>query len=142
MAFRFSPAGLPQDYRTFQIHQPTIDTERPATCEEVDCEPFLKGWQLTVPIGSQDEHIIRNQNRPFQKEVVGGMITFRFAPGTNCFRSSTHRVVRERPALFVVREGDYRGNPRGTAPKVVQPNEWRDRMIEDAEAVRERIEKG
>lgn len=146
--FRLTPAGPPSAYQTFQIKTPQgPEFQRPATCEEVDCESWKYGWVTRVPAGSELVEMVQNTGRPYTEITEAGAAEreFLFAPGTPCFRASTHRkaVRPDLPQLFVVRDGDYRGNPRGTAPRIHQrPEDWVENFQEVTENVKERIERG
>lgn len=142
--FRLEPAGRPQDYRTFGIVVPQDSSHYlPASCEDVDCEHWTNGWRTAVPAGGKDESIIRGTGLPFTHTVEGGFSVFTFSPGTPCFRSRTHRVRTEHPGIFVRREGDWRGNPRGVPAKVHQrPDDWVEDLAEHSDAVKTNLERG
>lgn len=147
--FRVTPAGPASAYQTFEIRTPKgPEFWRPATCEQVDCEAWRCGWVTKVPAGNADLiTAVTTSGRPFNETTEPGAAEreFLFAPGTECFRSSTHRkpVRPELPQLFVVRDGDHRGNPRGTAPRIHQrPEDWVEHHQEVTAAVVERIERG
>jgi hypothetical protein len=124
-------------YKTYGIRSPMATHFRPATCAEVDCQPYQFGWVTTVPAGSQDEAVIRRAGRRFFEERVGGgFIQFKFPPGQSCFKVSTHRVSLQRPENFVVLGGDWRGNPTGSpAVKHTKPEFW----IEDFAGHQDRL---
>jgi hypothetical protein len=106
-------------YKTYQISAPLSTHWRSATCDEVECSAYLNGWRTTVPANSRMEHTLRNSGRRWVSEerLADGNIAFSFAPGTECFQSSMHRVRVRDNALYVVRDGDWRGNPRRTRPR-------------------------
>lgn len=131
MVNRIEPALGPEGYKTYQISSPRSSHTRPATCEEVSCLHHARGWITTVPTGSEDEALIRRAGRPFTTTVEGGMTSFRFEPGTLCFRASTHRVALERDPILLVRGGDWRGNPTRTPTRVhSRPADWVDDFAE------------
>jgi hypothetical protein len=127
--FRIEPKLPAGAMKTYAILRPTSTHFRPATCAEVDCPQYLHGWRTVVDestdLGARQAHYIRTQSgRSFheQRDRTGvgvlGAVTFTFGPGQMCFRTADHRVPVGRPELFVVREGDWRGNPRRTEPRV------------------------
>lgn len=143
--FRLEPVGQPQDYQTYSIASPRETHTRTATCDEVDCEPFLNGWATTVPTGGQLEAALRASGRHWATRMPNpdGTVTFAFPPGQPCFRAATHRVGLDRPAHFLVRGGDWRGNPRGTPPVVhVRPDDWVEDFALHQQRIRSTIEKG
>ena len=149
--FRIQPAGPAHAYRTFQVKVPRgPEFQRPATCEQVDCEHWLHGWQTLVDATNTDLlEALRASGRPYTEIVDDGqpfalIRVFTFAPGTPCFRASQHRVaVRpDVPQLFVVRGGDWRGNPTGEWRIHQRPDDWVEDLQESTEALRETIERG
>ncbi len=146
--FRVQPAGPPQAYRTFQIATPRVpEFERPATCEQVGCEAFLNGWVTRVPAASDLEHTIRLERgrHPWVSEQRDeASVAFTYAPGTPCFRAGQHRITvqPEVPQLFVVRGGDWRGNPTGERRVHQRPEDWVEDFAEHTQQLADRIEKG
>jgi hypothetical protein len=119
--------------KTYQILRPRDTHSRPATCAEVDCQHRRGGWvtvadertdqgrlvashvrRLGRPVGKPLAPAVAARVRRYVEQHADGVTQFVFPPGQECFEP--HRVTIERPALYVVRDGDYRGNPRGTAP--------------------------
>lgn len=109
-----TPAALMQ---TFQVTAPIETHWRLASCEEVDCEHYTLGWQTTVDtateLGQRQADYIRHDRTRAATEESGpnGMVTFTYRPGQRCFRR--HRAPLGRPPLYLVRGGDWRGNPAG-----------------------------
>lgn len=147
--FRLTPAGPASAYQTFQIRTPRgPEFDRPVTCEEVDCDAWRNGWITRVPFGSELEHTVRvaRSRHPWAAaQAEGGEMVFTYAPGTPCFRSATHRLpIRpDLPQIFLVKDGDWRGNPRGTQPRIHQrPEDWVEHAQEVTANVVDRIERG
>jgi hypothetical protein len=145
--FRLAPAGPVQAYRTFQATMPKgPEFQRPATCEEVECEAWLYGWVTRVQAGTDLEQTIRHSGRTWKRaDLVDGWWEFEFAAQTNpCFRASQHRtMVRpDIPQLLVVRGGDWRGNPTGERRVHQRPEDWAEHLHEHTAELAERIEKG
>jgi hypothetical protein len=124
----------PDKYQTYQIAAPHQTHYRPATCEEVDCERYLNGWRVDVQaLSEQQRHAIITSCYQFTQvdEVDDAgvqLIFWEFAAGQRCFQASNHQLPSGRPALFLVRQGDYR------ASKVIHqyrdPESWRDDFAE------------
>lgn len=108
---RVAPLGPASAYVTYSISVGR-DVEVVAACQDVGCEYWRDGWDS--PIDERTEqgrmwaHMIRRESGRDFKELkrADGVTVFRFAPYQRCFRE--HRT---RPDLFVVRDGDWRGNP-------------------------------
>lgn len=146
--FRLEPAGRAQDYQTFQIRMPRgPEFERSATCEEAGCLNWRNGWATALdPTAQQDlVQALMHSGRGYRAvSETATRTVFYFAPGTPCFQASQHKVaVRpDIPELFIVRDGDWRGNPTGRTRTHARPDDWVEHFQETTEAVRERIEKG
>lgn len=145
--FRLQPEGPAHAYRTFQVAMPKgPEFERPATCEEVECEHYLNGWQTIVPADNAELlAALRTSGRSFTEvDPNAVMRVFTFAPGQPCFRASQHRkLVRpDTPQLFVVRGGDWRGNPTGERRIHQRPEDWAEHLGEHTQQLADRIEKG
>jgi hypothetical protein len=114
---RPDPVLSPASYKTYAIIQPEETHFRSATCEEVQCGAYERGWKTrvdeTTELGQMQAAFIRvRARRRFHEEHnVEGMTDFVFPPGQECF--AEHKISLERPPLFLVRGGDWRANPRG-----------------------------
>lgn len=119
------PTAPPSMYKTYQIAMPLTTHFRPASCAEVNCSNYLNGWVTRVPVDSDFERIVRSCGRKWAVvKQEGAEMVFTFAPGTPCFQESQHRVTLDRPALFIVKGGDFRGNPTGEFRQHAQPAHW------------------
>lgn len=134
--------------QTFKVASPRQTHTRPATCAEVGCKAFLKGWVTTVPAGSPQERSLRQFTgrhapdglRRDGREVAAmapGTVSFMFAPGSPCFKASTHRKSLERPELYLVRGGDWRANT-GLIRRHTRPEHWTEDMQTTFDAVARR----
>lgn len=131
------------DVKSYEISAPVATHYRPATCEEVGCLPHRNGWETRVPVDSDFERTVRAQARRWASvRREGGEMVFTFAPGTPCFRESQHRVPADRPALFVVRDGDFRGNPTGRRRVHTRPEYWVEDFAEHQQTLADAQKKG
>lgn len=76
----------------------------------------------------RDAHQVQDGTGP-PAGVVAGLTVFEFPAGQVCFASGNeaHRVPLERQPLYLVRGGDWRGNPRGTPGRQhARPEDWVD----------------
>lgn len=144
--FRVQPQGPAHAYQTFAIRRPQApDAWVPASCEDIDCEAWRLGWVTRVPFGSDLSEAVISSGRKWLSAVPDGLETvFTFPPGTPCFRASTHRQLRrpDIPDLFVVRGGDWRGNPTGERRVHTRPEDWAEHFHEATDQVAAEIEKG
>jgi hypothetical protein len=114
---RVSPKLAAHQVQSFEILSPRATHQRPATCGEVACQAHANGWVSTIDesttLGQRQAHYIRNQSgRRFTVESdPTGVTRFKFIPGQLCF--GQHYVSLDRPEFFLVRDGDWRGNPTG-----------------------------
>jgi hypothetical protein len=122
---RIMPRGNPQDYKTYGLTMPKETHTRVASCKEVECEAYLKGWVTKCDPSLHAAQIVYIRNtsgRRFSVHEVGGIVHFTFGPGQKCFRE--HRVQLEREPVCYVKGGDWRGNPMGLPTVVRKPAEW------------------
>lgn len=101
--------------RTFQIDQPLETHFRLATCQEVECPAYAHGWKMGFDLSDPDKaaaaRAIRDRSgRKFSAVITGNTVTLTFPAGQRCF--TRHRVPLEREPFYIVRGGDFRGNPR------------------------------
>lgn len=106
-----------QAYQTYHILAPAQTHFRPSSCAEAGCLARHNGWRTTVdertPLGQRQAHYIRGDRsrRHVETRMESGLTEFVFEAGQECF--TAHQVPLERPELYVVRDGDHRGNPTG-----------------------------
>lgn len=142
---RIVPKLEPHQMKTFQVVSPLSTHWQPATCEEVECPEYARGWQLRVEgLAPEQLHLARNAGRSFKEvQVAPGETWLIYAPGQPCFRASQHKVPVGRPELYFVREGDWRGNPRGTqARQHARPEHWVEEFGEHQQRLADEITKG
>lgn len=115
---RHIPKRGPESFKTYTTVAPLSTHWRPATCEEVDCPDYLKGFVTTVDTGTelgqrQFHFLTHDKKRSYSMQNVGaGLFKFVYKPGNICMRWNEHRLPIGRPPLYLVRGGDWRGNPR------------------------------
>jgi hypothetical protein len=145
--FRIDPQLPAAAMKTYQIVAPLSTHWRPATCGEVNCPNYLNGWKTvvdeTTELGRAQAHYIRSESkRKFTVAFLeGGLTRFIFEAGQRCF--AEHQARLDRPELYVVRDGDWRGNPRGTEPRRhARPADWVDDFANHQQRIAEQIQKG
>lgn len=138
------PAGA---YKTYQVVAPVQTHTRPGTCEEADCQAQALGWRTTVdettPLGQKQAHYIRHDRtrRHSEEARPDGLTSFTFPPGQVCF--APHRIRLDRPEFFLVRGGDFRGDPSGARPyQHANPENWVDDFANHQIGIAEKIEEG
>jgi hypothetical protein len=143
---RQQPHGPAIGYRTFAYHRPLATHWRRASCEEVECDAYLHGWYTTVDertdLGAgQAYYIRRSSGRSFHEHrTEQGRTLFAFGPGQMCFRASDHRLpIIERPALWIVRDGDWRGNPTGWSRTHARGEHWVEEWAEHQARLRAQL---
>lgn len=146
MINRIEPAGPAQAYKTYRVAQPLRTHWRPATCAEVDCEHHAYGWRTLADIDTDDgvrraRYIVDHAGRAYTWSQAGSVVTFTFAPGQQCF--AEHHVPLERDPLFLVRGGDWRGNP-GRVPTIkhTRADDWVDDFATHQINVAQQLERG
>ncbi len=144
-AFRINPMMPPEAYKTYSMVSPLGSHFRPGTCAEADCPHYLNGWQVRVESLTPDLlHAAKTSGRRYSEQrIAEGETYLVFEAGQPCFRSSQHRVRIDRPPLYLVQDGDFRGNPRGTKARMhVRPEHWVEDFAEHQQALADEIKKG
>lgn len=141
---RIQPQGRVQDYKTYQIVSPLSTHWRPATCAEVDCPNYLKGWRLRVEgLPLEMLHAAKTSGRKFSElDVTENEHWLIFEAGQPCFRAAEHRKLLDKQEIFVVRDGDFRGNPTGNVRRHTRVDYWLEDFSEHQENLKTAIERG
>lgn len=133
--------------QTFQVKAPKSTHTRAATCEEVECQQYARGWRMQIDLntdlGQRQAHYIKHQSGRSYKvtDQKDGMVTLEFRGGQPCFQE--HRVRNDLPEKFLVRGGDYRGNPLRTPTRVhKKPEFWLEEFQENQDRIKTIHERG
>lgn len=143
--FRPPPLMGAAAYKTYEMRSPLSTHFRRGTCAEAQCPHYLNGWRVRIEALTPDLlHAARNSDRKYvEHHVAEGETYLLFEAGQPCFRASEHRIRVERPPLYVVRDGDYRGNPSGNRARLHQrPENWVEDFAEHQQKLADEIEKG
>lgn len=145
MLNRVTPKLPANAVKTYSIRSPLATHFRKATCQEVDCANYTNGWltrlDTAIPQQAQLANDIRLRlGRKFVAVERGTIVEFTFPPGQQCF--ARHQVPLQRPEFYVVRDGDWRGNPRGTAPVQRTADDWLDDFANHQDRLKTAIERG
>jgi len=144
---RLDPALPARAMQTFQISAPVSTHTRKATCEEVECAQFLRGWRMKIDLGTelgqkQAYYIKHHSGRAYK--VIGqhdGLVELEFSGNQPCF--AEHRVRIDRPEIYRVKGGDFRGNPLRTPVRThKKPEYWVEEFAENQDRLKTRIERG
>lgn len=138
-----APLLDPRGYKTYSIHAPIRTHFRKATCAEVDCPDYLHGWRVRLEILNEEQRVwVRQTGRRFSEMPVRpGETWLVFEAGQPCFRATEHRARVEREELYVIRDGDTRGNPTGRVDKV-SGQQWNDDFGEHQQRLADLQQKG
>jgi hypothetical protein len=143
--FRPEPVGPPAAYKTYAVVAPLGSHFRPGTCAEAGCEHYLNGWRVQWDnLTPELRHAATTSGRKYTLQAVSATESWLiFEAGQPCFRASQHRVRVDRAPLYVVKDGDHRGNPRGTKPRVhMSPDNWLDDFATHQQRISDEIAKG
>jgi hypothetical protein len=139
------PQMEPQAYKTYQVVNPPATHFVKATCEEVDCPHWLNGWRVRVEgLPPEMVHTATHSGRRYaEQHVADGETWLVFEAGQPCFKASQHMRRLDRPSLFFVKDGDFRGNPYGTRPyRHTRPEWWVEDFAGHQQALADRIQEG
>ena len=144
---RITPKLPASAMQTFQVTAPVSTHTRKASCEEVECGSYLRGWRMKIDLGTElgqkqayyvKHHSGRSYNVVDQRD---GLVTLEFPGGQPCFEE--HRVRNQLPERFLVKGGDHRGNPLGTVTRVhKKPEFWLEEFQENQDRIKTRVERG
>lgn len=154
--YRVTPAMPQQAYRTFSVHMPIATHWRSATCEEVGCSRFLKGWKTSfvpdTPEGEKIRHFIKTSpiKRSYKVARLPDRIEVIFPAGQECFLqdhpSTRHQVPTfDRPQIHVVRSGDWRTNTHtrhATRRVHTRAEHWVEEFAENQDRLKTAVERG
>ncbi len=166
---RIDPALPIQMVKSYDIHAPLATHWRKATCAEVSCKAHTEGWVTMIPetavsgnpqlvntterdhmanlkrLKDQDEaraYYIRHlSGREFSEHRdESGVTVFDFPPGQDCFEP--HKTKIDRPEIFIVRGGDWRGNPTRESRTHATPDDWVEDFALHQDEIATRVERG
>jgi len=144
---RITPRLGAQDFQTYQIAAPVSSHWRPASCEEYGCSMGEFGWKmqldLSTELGQKQARYIKHESgRRYTHAVLpSGLVELTFPSGQDCF--TEHRVRMDREEKYIVRGGDFRGNPLRVKPRVhTKPEFWIEDFQENQDAINRVIGKG
>lgn len=147
---RITPVLPVKSMQTYKISKPVATHTRPATCVEIDCSDYVNGWDTILPVGHGMVPALRRaataaadlgdgvKRRCVVLREDATTVTFRFDAGQPCFKTSTHRTSLERPELYLVRDGDWRGST-GLIRRHQRPEHWVEDMSETLASVERRL---
>lgn len=142
---RVAPALPAKAMKTYSVVRPgTPSYWRPASCEEIGCEQARDGWQVPVAAVTEQHYrdLLAGGWRWTRVDLPGGGY-LDFPGGQRCLAFSQHRIAVEREPLYVVRDGDWRGNPRGTRPRYHRSGrDWVDDFGEHQATLADRLAQG
>jgi hypothetical protein len=145
--FRIAPKLDPQAFKTYQVVAPLPTHFRSASCQEARCSNYLSGWRTVIDeisdLGKRQAHYIRKQSgRAFTEyKDEAGMTAFTFEAGQRCF--AQHQVRTDTPEIYLVKGGDWRGNPMGVRPRRhASADDWVEDFAEHQQRLADEISKG
>lgn len=118
MVNRIAPALPAHAMKTFEVRQPLATHFRQVPCAEAGCDKYAAGWVMgfdltemaKVNAANSINRVVKARGMRCKVERVGTKAIFTFPPGQSCLEG--HRVLVGREPLYIVRGGDWRGNPR------------------------------
>lgn len=142
---RIQPQLPVEAVKTYQVASPIRSHYRRASCKEVRCPNYEHGWRTVLPASSHDLiATLRRSGRKITSETVrpDGMVEFIFEAGQPCFESSKHVTSLEREPLYIVKGGDWRGNPRGERMRHANADDFVDDFANHQQKLADRMEQG
>jgi hypothetical protein len=136
---------------TYSIQAPAQTHWRVATCAEADCANWRNGWRIHIEkitkLANGEKLVadIKGSGKSWRVLDLGlGQTFWEFEAGQSCFNGDVgqHRVRVGRPELFVVRGGDWRGNPRAERRVHTDIAGWIDDMSTNRDKLMTRLARG
>lgn len=134
-------------HQTFEISAPLPTHWRPASCEEVECRAFMRGFKIELD-ASTDEgaralaDIAAVYGKAWMTRIGPTMVRFTAPPGTPCFRRAQHRLPLERDPLFRLKDGAPGQYRRGMRSVIMNEGEWLDRFAEHQGSIADARQRG
>ena len=148
---RLAPKLPVQAMTTYSIKAPAETHWRVATCAEASCKNYRHGWRIHIEKitkmanGELLLRDIKGSGKRFRVVDEGvGQTYWEFEAGQSCFDGDVgrHRIRIGRPELYIVRGGDWRGNPRGERRVHTDIDGWIDDMSTNRDKLLTRLAQG
>lgn len=136
---RVTPTLPVNAMQSYGILAPLESHWRRASCEEIGCVDHHYGWVLPLEgLDAGDIWQARNCGRRYHQQTnEDGKVFLHYEAGQPCFRARTHRIRIDRPELFVVRGGDWRGVDRDQRSiRFSSADAWQDHMHTTLDKIR------
>ncbi|MFD9398337.1 hypothetical protein ACFWA4_05890 [Streptomyces sp. NPDC060011] len=134
---RLTPQMPAHAYTTYSVLSPVATHFRRATCAEVGCEAYENGWRVRKEtLTPEFLHLATTSGRKFTVLSVGPGETYLvYYAGQPCFGASDHKAPLDRPEFYVVRNGDWRGNPRSESRTHTRAEHWVEDLHEHTDQI-------
>lgn len=145
-AEHFPPSLPAHQMKTYAIAAPLSTHWHPVTCTDAGCLAQEHGWVSYIDeqseLGQRQAHYIRRESgrRFTEARNEFGITEFTFEAGQTCF--GEHRERNQRPERFIVRGGDFRGNPTGERREHRHPADWVDDFSNHQDKLATILERG
>ncbi len=146
---RITPQLGAEAYQTFQMNAPlsTHWVERACDGKGVNCKAAENGWKMHLDLKTdlgqaQARYIKHDSGRRYEiADQKDGVVTLVFPGGQPCF--ARHRVRLDRPENYLVKGGDFRGNPTGRQTRVhTNAEHWVEEFAENQARIADARKKG
>lgn len=133
-------------YKTYQIAQPLDTHFRRATCEEVGCEAYEKGWTYRKSdlIAGGLYEIVTKAGKRYRETRLddSAEVYVVFEPGQACFQAAKHKVSLEREQLFFAGRGAGALYSSRKANQFANGEEWADSFAHHQDIISQVFEEG
>lgn len=146
-SMRIKPQLPAEAMKTYQVLAPKTTHFAPCPCSAAGCAHYLNGWKTAIDestdLGKQQAYYIRNQSgRSYTEDrnIAPGLTVFVFEAGQNCFKDHERRL--DKPEIYLVKGGDWRGNPRGEKRQHNSAADWVDDFSEHQDKIITQLNQG
>ena len=141
---RIPPLMPTGNYKTFALRQPLATHFRKATCQEIECEAYMNGWNFRREgMDPRLYYVATHSHRSWREVVLApGESYLVFEPGQPCFDADNHRIAIDRPAFFFAGRGDFRSFTTRQARQHANADDWVDEFATQLDQINTQIERG
>lgn len=128
------PKVGPENRRTFMLRDRPAEKARRVPCGPHNCRYHRDGFvvRLAATDAARLHHVRSDRSRRHVELAPDGeVVVFRFEAGQQCYGEHWDHT----DTLYLVRGGDWRGNPRGDGRAHVRAADWVEDMSEQLDRV-------
>lgn len=141
----------PEYYKSYTMSMPLSSHWRKVTCEQYECDAWKYGFVLDIDVSTelgqkQFYYVTHDKSRKYSMQRPSlNQFKFVYPPGNAGFAGPQHDhyLPLGREPIFLVRGGDWRGNPRKTPTRVhAEVGDWVEDFAENQDYLAQIAQRG